>query len=82
MMKIKKLIGALGLSLALFVGGGTDWVSAQQNNLVQEDDPYDSSFQGPLPFCVRKDSPLALASDGQTMPFLCDDEGSLITSAT
>ncbi len=43
-----------------------------------EDDEYDSSFLGPLPFCVRKDTAAAFASaDGKLQPFICDDSGNL-----
>ncbi|KKL77973.1 hypothetical protein LCGC14_2029490, partial [marine sediment metagenome] len=67
-MKIKKLIGALFLSLAL-LGGGQTGVQAQVDDyLVQEDDAYDSSFSGPLVYCTRADTPAAVSADGQTMP--------------
>ncbi|KKK62557.1 hypothetical protein LCGC14_3003120, partial [marine sediment metagenome] len=79
-MKIFKLIGALVLSFAL-LGGGYDGVSAQENDLVQEDDAYDSSFSGPLIYCRRADTALALADDAETMPILCDNEGKLYTTA-
>ncbi len=47
-----------------------------------EDDEYDSSFLGPLPFCVRKDSAAAFASaDGKLQPFICDDSGKLYTTS-
>ena len=80
-MKILKLIGALVLSLAL-LGGGYDGVQAQiWNDLVSEDDAYDSSFSGPLIYCRRADTALALADDAETMPILCDNEGKLYTTA-
>ena len=76
-MKIKKLIGALFLSLAL-LGGGQTGVQAQVDDyLVQEDDAYDSSFSGPLVYCTRADTPAAVSADGQTMPILCDEEGKI-----
>ncbi len=76
-MKIFKLIGALLLSLAFLVGGIPHGVEAQENDLVQEDDAYDSTFSGPLIYCRRADTALALADDAQTMPILCDDSGKL-----
>ena len=80
-MKILKLIGALVFSLALF-GGGDDGVSAQENDLVREDDTYDSSFSGPLIYCTRSDTATAKSADGETMPVLCDDSGKLrVTTA-
>ena len=79
-MKIFKLIGALLLSLAL-LGGGQTGVRAQENDLVSEDDAYDSTFSGPLIYCRRADTALALADDAQTMPILCDNEGKLYTTA-
>ena len=80
-MKIFKLIGALILSFVL-LGGGTDWVSAQENDLVREDDVYDSSFSGPLMYCTRSDTATAKSADGQTMPVLCDDSGKIrVTTA-
>ena len=43
-----------------------------------ENDEYDSSFLGPLPFCVRKDTAAAFASaDGNLQPFICDSSGNL-----
>ncbi len=46
-----------------------------------EDDEYDSSFLGPLPFCVRESTAAAKAdSDGQLQPFLCDEDGKLIVT--
>ncbi|KKL06919.1 hypothetical protein LCGC14_2591230 [marine sediment metagenome] len=42
-----------------------------------EDDEYDSSFLGPLPFCVRDDGVAAKASDGNLQPFVCDSTGAL-----
>ncbi len=80
-MKIKKLIGALVLSLALLIDVGPVAVRAQENDLVSEDDAYDSSFSGPLIYCRRADTALALADDAQTMPILCDNEGKLYTTA-
>ena len=81
-MKIKKFIGALILSLALF---GVDiplGIAQVENFFVNEDDDYDSSFRGPLTFCVRKDSAAAFASaDGKTQPVICDDEGKLYTTS-
>ena len=80
-MKIKKLIGALILSLALF---GVDiplGVAQVENFFVNEDDAYDSSFRGPLVFCRRADTAVALSDDGQTMPVLCDNEGKLYTTS-
>ncbi len=80
-MKIKKLIGALVLSLAL-LGGGYDGVSAQENDLVSEDDAYDSTFSGPLIYCVRADSAAAKAgADAEIQPLICDNEGKLYTTA-
>ena len=80
-MKILKLIGALLLSLALF-GGGYDGVSAQENDLVSEDDAYDSTFSGPLIYCVRADSAAAKAgADAEIQPLICDNEGKLYTTA-
>ena len=75
-MKIFKLIRALVLSLALF-GGLPEGIRAQENALVSEDDAYDSTFSGPLIYCRRADTALALADDAQTMPVLCDDSGKL-----
>ncbi|KKN66180.1 hypothetical protein LCGC14_0474700 [marine sediment metagenome] len=81
-MKIFKLIGALVLSLAFLVGGIPHGVEAQENDLVQEDDTYDSSFSGPLIYCTRSDTATAKSADGQTMPVLCDDSGKLrVTTA-
>ncbi|KKM22187.1 hypothetical protein LCGC14_1627840 [marine sediment metagenome] len=81
-MKIKKFIGALFLSLAL-LGGGTDWVHAQEDDaFVQEDEDYNSSFKGPLVYCIRKDSAAAFATHSdQTQPIICDDEGKLYTTS-
>ena len=76
-MKIKKLIEALILSLALLIDVGPVAVHAQENFLVQEDDAYDSSFRGPLVFCRRADTAVALSADAETMPILCDDEGKI-----
>ncbi|HEB26527.1 MAG TPA: hypothetical protein ENI05_01950 [Porticoccus sp.] len=77
-MKIKKLIEALILSLALLIDVGPVSVHAQENFLVQEDDAYDSSFSGPLTFCVRKDIAAAFAgADGETQPLICDSSGNL-----
>ncbi|KKL76355.1 hypothetical protein LCGC14_2045750 [marine sediment metagenome] len=42
-----------------------------------EDDEYDESFLGPLPFCVRDDGNAAKASDGNLQPFVCDSTGAL-----
>jgi len=79
-MKIFKLIAALLLSLLLL--GGTDTIiHAQENDLVSEDDAYDSTFSGPLIYCRRADTALALADDAETMPILCDNEGKLYTTA-
>ena len=78
-MKILKLIGALVLSLAL-LGGGDDGVSAQENDLVSEDDAYDSTFSGPLIYCKRSDTAVALSDDGETMPILCDNAGKLLVT--
>ncbi len=80
-MEIKKFIGALILSFAL-LGGGYDGVSAQENDLVQEDDAYDSSFSGPLIYCTRSDTATAKSADGQTMPILCDNEGRVIVTTS
>ena len=81
-MKSFKFIAALFLSLVL-VGGGTDWVSAQENDNVWEGETYDSTFPGPLGFCVRKDTAVALAADGETMPLICDEFGNIrITGAS
>ena len=81
-MKIFKLIGALLLSLLLL--GGTDTIiHAQENDLVSEDDAYDSSFSGPLIYCVRKDTETALGdNDSDIQPVLCDEDGKLITTAS
>ena len=81
-MKIKGFIGALFLSLAL-IGGGDDGVSAQEDDaFVQEDEDYNSSFKGPLVYCIRKDSAAAFATHSdQTQPIICDDEGKLYTTS-
>ena len=72
----------MGLLLVLLADGGYDGVQAQENYLVQEDDAYDSSFLGPLGYCVRKDTAAALATDGKTMPIICDEFGNIrITGA-
>ena len=76
-MKILKLIGALILSLALFIDVGPVAVHAQENELVSEDDAYDSTFSGPLIYCRRADTAVALSDDGETMPILCDNAGKL-----
>ena len=80
-MKILKLIGALILSLALFIDVGPVAVHAQENELVSEDDAYDSTFSGPLIYCRRADTAVALSDDGETMPVLCDNEGKLYTTS-
>ena len=81
-MKIGRFIVGLIFSL-LLLGGGFDGVSAQVEDLyVFEDESYNSSFSGPLTFCVRKDSAAAFASaDGKTQPVICDDEGKLYTTS-
>ena len=48
-----------------------------------EDDEYDSSFLGPLGYCVRADSAAAKAdSDGGLQPLICDNAGKLYTTST
>ena len=67
----------------LLLGGGYDGVQAQvEDSYVFEDESYNSSFSGPLTFCVRKDSAAAFASaDGGTQPVICDNEGKLYTTS-
>ena len=81
-MKIGKFIVGLVFSL-LLLGGGYDGVQAQVEDFyVFEDESYNSSFSGPVTFCVRKDSAAAFASaDGKTQPLICDNEGKLYTTS-
>ena len=56
------------------------WDSSTEYN---EDDAYDSSFLGPLGYCVRADSAAAKAdSDGGLQPLICDNAGKLWTTSS
>ena len=80
-MKINWRLGLVGLTILGMLVRFPDIAIPQVWDSSTEyaaNDEYDSSFLGPLPFCVRKDVAAALASaDGKLQPFICDSSGNL-----
>ncbi|KKL07718.1 hypothetical protein LCGC14_2583200, partial [marine sediment metagenome] len=84
-MKINPRLCLVGLAVMAMIVRFPDiaipqvWDSSTE---YAEDDEYDSSFLGPLTFCVRRDSAAAYASaDGKLQPLICDNEGKIYTTS-